>query len=381
MISACSRIVLVVALAAASVAQAAPLPEKVAPPPAPKPRDWRYTLDYEGEDRSWVGWSPQRVEFRNDDPEHTYSKSSIILSARISLTLPVLSFAYGRPEQPGGEWLVQSLPSMNLALTMINDHSSAVLPPSFNPRILRVAFRLRWWPDAKLNHDGTSYSELCKGCREYAVGAILNGWLHHSDGMFRNTFYDSMGNPTPFASQAARANLEDGDFATNYLGVKGWFRASRLDGNGDRPASGYFVSLEYQFHHGKLPGGLNIRELEPLWGRHHLLFDAHYRTGYQPEPGIVGPKKDNPSGAYWLVGLNAWYVIDAHDDNPAVSSNAGRVSLEAAYFVPKYLGPAGLFVRAGGGRNPLNLRFVENRNEVTFGLMLDTSQFIGRMPH
>src|SRR5262249_20172217 len=146
----------------------------------------RYSLDYEGEDRSWVGWSPQKVGYRDDD--RSYKQSVMLLSARISMTLPVFSYACGRPSNPGGEWLWQSLPSMNLTLTMISDHSSAVLPPSFNPRVLRFAFRHRWWP-------GATKSNFPDG-QERAFGFIANIWSHHSDGMFRPTFYDANGDAT-----------------------------------------------------------------------------------------------------------------------------------------------------------------------------------------
>jgi hypothetical protein len=51
-----------------------------------------------------------------------------------------------------------------------------------------------------------------------------------------------------------------------------------------------------------------------------------------------------------------------------------------AWFIPKFLGPTGIFLRLDGGRNPLNVRFVENRNEVMIGLMIDSSQSIERLP-
>ena len=97
-----------------------------------------------------------------------------------------------------------------------------------------------------------------------------------------------------------------------------------------------------------------------------MLFSAQARTGYQPE-GL--PTATKP-GSYWVFGLDTWCAVDTHDA-AFMSSHACRASLEAARFFPKYLGPTGLFLRGGIGRNPLNIRFVEDRNEVIFGLMLD----------
>jgi hypothetical protein len=324
-----------------------------------------YSRDYEGEERSWVGWSPNKVGYRDDDG---VDKSSLMfLSAQISLTLPV-GVVCGTPQH--GELLAQVLPSMRLMFTQIAEHSAAVQPPSFNPRILRLGFRYRWWPGAQafINPDG----------KERAVGLILNVWSHHSDGQYGPTYYDRAGNGTDDLAAAVQANRENGDFGTNYLGAKAWARVSRLDDNGNRPRQGLFASAEYQFHHGAVfPGGLDDK-LRPIWGRHHLLLSAEYRTGYTHDPkGDVAPS-DDLGGAYCLVAADGWWVADA-GSSPVVTSHSWRAALEAAWFVPKYLGPSGVFVRGDVGRNPLNIRFVENRNEILFGIMVDTSQVIERL--
>jgi hypothetical protein len=324
-----------------------------------------YSRDFEGEERSWVGWSPNKVSYR--DYDGTDKSSLMIVSTQMSLTVPV-GLACGTPQH--GESLFQFLPSMRLEFTMITDHSSAVLPPSFNPRLVRGAFRYRWWPGAK--------NWISPNGEERAFGVIASAWSHHSDGQYAPTYFDAAGTPTDDLNVARKANLDDGDFSTNYVSVKPWVRVSRLDDNGDRPKQGWFASVEYQFHHGALPGGLDAK-LAPIWGHHHLLASAFYRTGYQHDPkGDVAPPPDNLGGAYWLVAADASWVPDA-ETRPVVASHPWRVAGEAAWFVPKYLGPTGVFVRVDAGRDPLNLRFVENRNEIIVGIMLDTSQSIERL--
>jgi hypothetical protein len=331
----------------------------------------RISRDYEGEERSWVGWSPNEVGYRDYDG---WDKTSwMILSAQMSLTVPI-GFACNTPQY--GEYLWQLLPSMNLDFTQIADHSSQVFPPSFNPRIIRGGFRYRWWPGAPKDYSG----RYNKRGVEWAVGALLSGWSHHSNGQFRPSYFDAAGTPTDDLGQAAAVNLDDGNFGTNYVSGKLWFRRSRLDENGDRPKEGWFGSVEYQFHHDAIfPGGLDETNIGPIWGRNHLLATLLYRSGYEHDwKNRVAPS-DDYGGIYWLVSLDGWCALDA-ERRAFMTSWPCRGALEGAWFVPKFMGPAGVFARVDAGRSPLNIRFVENRNELIFGLMIDTSQSISRLP-
>lgn len=332
---------------------------------------WHYTLDYEGEERSWVGWSPMKVPFRNVEKPFSAAdeRSAVILGAKVSWTLPLLSFECGSPKD--GAWLVQLLPSLNLQLLMMTQQSSAVLPPSFNPRILRIAVRHRRW----FGSVGGVPGKVPNGV-DWAVGAILTIWSHHSNGQYGGTYLDALGQETNDLTAAVKANRENGDFATNYAGVKAWMRRSRLDRNGDMPTCGFTASAEYQFHHGALPGHL-IDRLKPIWGQHHFLVDAEFRTGFQQERSSYVAPPDGVGRHYFVYSVKLWAPLGG-EDHPIVSSAPIGVTAEAAWFVPRYLGSMGVLLQATWGRNPLNIRFVEDRNAILVGLVLDTSQSIGR---
>jgi hypothetical protein len=300
-------------------------------------------------ERSTVAYSPGSGQLFEADPAiHVYFHNGL-----------------DDPELQGvGGWAYTTTFSFLAAVRMMDEPSTPVRTPSYEPRLKLQVLRLG------TPRPGERSVQRLLGGLELVVAHYSNGQkgCALADHLRGSGFSDFDCIPLPGADPPSTAlNTADGSFTTNYAALNANGRWMRFGPAGGKARATAALGAGIEWH---LPCAFAGCMDPPMRARHG---EAVARFAAEADVLLL----DGYRRALPLLGV---FVLDARLrvtargslHFPSASGAFGDLSLEAA-FVPRYGSGLGIgpFLRVHRGRDPLNIRFEETLDTWSFGIVVD----------
>ena len=298
---------------------------------------WVFTFDSPVNlflDNSYMAFSPNPIKV-NGDP---HSPVTLIFEAQVAPNLFFPQLSNGSREDRSGEFVFSAVVTPRIQLRMLNEASSPVIPPSYNPKItLQFIYLKDWMTDPE-------------DFRAVRIGTNLV-FAHYSNGQSGCFFANQTGTDPNCVPPQGQLPLNEvsGSFSTNY------FRGE-LHGQ-------FFFDGNVEQHSAWVVEGSGAIEVNSSAGPGGISEDQRRVYG----KGRVGLGAEVER---YFVGNRTKLSIDLsipYGETPALEPT---LAIEATY-LPVWLSGFGAFARFVNGQDYYNILFREHVSLWLFGISFD----------
>jgi hypothetical protein len=285
-------------------------------------------------ENSYLAFSPNPIKVDGDP----HSPVTLIFEAQVAPNLFFPQLSNGNMDDPSGEYVFSAVVTPRIQLRMLNEQSSPVIPPSYNPKITLQFIYLKDW---RLEPEHF---------RAVRLGTNLI-FAHYSNGQSGCFFANQTGtdpNCVPAQGQPP-LNEVSGSFSTNY--IRGELHG-QLFFDGDLTQRSAWVidgSAALEVNSSVGPGGISDDQRR-VYGKGHIGLAADGERYWSGNRGRVSLALSIPYG-----------------ETPVQEPT---VSIEATY-LPVWLSGFGAFVRYVNGQDYYNILFPEHMSLWLFGVSFD----------
>lgn len=286
-------------------------------------------------DRSFVVWTPNRINIRGDPQSPVH----LIFEGQLAPNLFAPQLHIGNIRDPSGALVISAVVTPMIRLRMLSEKSSPIIPPSFMPKLTLQLIHLR--PLA-----------MPAGALHTAMAVGLNLIVGHYSNGETGCFYAGQSGSDPDCTpQPGHLPLNErtGSFSTNYLrtelhGLLG------LDVDAEsRSAWVLLGGLGVEVNSSIGPGGMT-EDQRPIYGDGHLWARAGAQRNWSGHRLQLSAAVSKPFGE---------------------SPNQGATTTVELSMVPRWAGGFGGLIRWVHGQDDYNILFLEHANLWQFGIVFE----------